>query len=68
VVRVKLAMAIRRKTDAAPESVPGVKDTWNSREAIVRHRALSPEQRFRRAAELSRAALRFRDAPRVDAR
>jgi len=41
--------------------------TWNSPEAIERHRAMTPEQRFRATADLSRAALRFRDAERVDA-
>ncbi|MDQ3719911.1 MAG: hypothetical protein M3350_03890 [Actinomycetota bacterium] len=41
--------------------------TWNSPDAIERHRDMTPEDRFRAAADLSRAALRFRDAERVDA-
>ena len=37
--------------------------TWNTREAIARHRAMSPEQRLRKAIALSQAALRFARAP-----
>jgi hypothetical protein len=42
--------------------------TWNTPEDIARHRAMTPEQRLRRAIELSRAALRFANARRVDGR
>lgn len=42
--------------------------TWNTPEAIAEHRALSPEERVRKAIALSQAALRFAAARRVDAR
>ena len=42
--------------------------TWNSPEAIAEHRAMSPEQRLRKAIALSQAALRFARAERVDER
>lgn len=42
--------------------------TWNSPEAIAEHRAMTPEQRLRKAIALSQAALRFTRAERVDER
>jgi hypothetical protein len=38
--------------------------TWNSPEQIARHRAMSKEERFKLAVELSRAALKFSKAER----
>jgi len=51
-----------------PESPSNAEATWNTPEAIAEHRAMSPEQRVRKAIALSQAALRFASAPRVDAR
>lgn len=42
--------------------------TWNTPEAIERHRRMTPEERVRKAIELSRAAIRFARAERVDGR
>ncbi len=42
--------------------------TWNTPEDIARHREMTPEQRLRKAIELSRAALRFASADRIDER
>lgn len=39
-------------------------ETWNDAEAINRHREMTPSQRVTLAIEVSRAALRFRDAGR----
>lgn len=46
----------------------GESKTWNTREAIAEHRAMSPEQRLRKTIALSQAALRFSRAERVDER
>ena len=42
--------------------------TWNAPEDIERHRRLTPEERLRKTIAVSRAALRFASAERVDAR
>lgn len=48
---------------------PGAKsDTWNTPEQIAAHRAMTPGQRVRRTIEVSRAALLFTRAERVDDR
>ena len=41
-------------------------ETWNDTEAINRHRAMTPSQRVALAIEISRAALLFAQAERVD--
>jgi len=38
--------------------------TWNPPDVIADHRRMTPEQRVRKAIEISRAALRFARAPR----
>lgn len=43
-------------------------ETWNPPEAIAEHRAMTPEQRLRKAIALSQAALRFAGARRIDER
>lgn len=40
--------------------------TWNTPEDIRIHRSMTPEQRLRKAIELSRAARRFAAARRLD--
>ena len=42
--------------------------TCNTPDAIAEHRRMTPEERFHKAVQLSRAALRFARAPRVDGR
>ncbi len=59
--------------DQPPQPTPAPRDpasqrTWNSPEQIAEHRGLTPAQRLREAIELSRAALRFAQAGRVDER
>ncbi len=41
---------------------------WNSAEDIARHRAMTPQERWRKTISLSRAALRLARAERVDER
>jgi hypothetical protein len=41
-------------------------ETWNDTAAINRHRAMTPSQRVALAIEISRAALLFAEAERVD--
>ncbi len=55
-------MATNSKS-ARPNTASAGPRTWNTPEAIARHRALSPEERLRKAIALSRAALRFSAAP-----
>ncbi len=40
--------------------------TWNTPEAIARHRALTPEQRIKKTVELSRQAIKMARARRLD--
>ena len=54
--------------DHTPEARDHGSKTWNSPEAIAEHRAMTPEQRLRKAIALSQAALRFTRAERVDER
>jgi hypothetical protein len=42
--------------------------TWNDSGRIAKHRALSPAERLRLTIEASRAALRFANGSRRDAR
>jgi len=51
-------MATNSKSDRSNTSSAASR-TWNTPEAIARHRAISPEERLRKAIALSRAALRF---------
>lgn len=58
-----------RELEELPPSAEGDEQgTWNTPEAIARHRLMAPEERLRRAVELSRAALRFAGAQRADGR
>lgn len=50
------------KSVQSPPS-PQADRTWNTPEAIARHREMTPEQRLRAAIALSQAALRFAQAP-----
>ena len=51
--------------DAHAADLPSQRgETWNDTEAINRHRQMTPSQRVALCIEISRAALRFRDAPR----
>jgi len=50
-------MADARTSAAEPQR------TWNTPEDIARHREMTPDQRIKKAIELSRAALRFATAP-----
>lgn len=52
---------IRRETEVTLEDAPA---TWNDRERIVEHRALSPAERLRRTIAVSRVTLRFADGAR----
>jgi hypothetical protein len=58
------------QNDPAPHYGSAVSDqsTWNTADAIAEHRVMTPEQRLRKAIQLSRAALRLARAPRVDVR
>lgn len=54
-------------TDERPDPPSAVNEdgaTWNTPEAIARHREMSPEERVRKMIALSQAALRFASAPR----
>jgi hypothetical protein len=51
-----------------PDKNSGSQRTWNAPEDIERHRRLTPEERLRKTIAVSRAALRFASAERVDAR
>jgi hypothetical protein len=42
--------------------------TWNSAEDIARHRAMTPQERWRRTISLSQAAQRLARAERLDER
>jgi hypothetical protein len=55
-------MADARTSAADPQR------TWNTPEDIERHREMTPEQRIKKAIELSRAALRFAAAPPANGR
>ena len=62
-------MEDRQQPTASRPEPPEVEVTpWNTPEAIARHRSMTPEERLRRTIELSRAALRFARAERVDDR
>jgi hypothetical protein len=54
-------MAVSKPTPPA-----GGQRTWNSPEAIARHRAMTPEQRIKKTVELSNQALKMARARRVD--
>jgi hypothetical protein len=41
--------------------------TWNTPEAIARHRAMTPGERIKKASQLSNQALKMARARRVDA-
>ena len=58
----------RRRGGRGSLGVPASRQTWNTPEAIAKHRAMSPEQRLRKTIALSQAALRFAHAERVDER
>ncbi len=49
-----------------PEVSPGQK-TWNSPDAIARHRAMTPGERIKKASRLSNQALKMARARRIDA-
>lgn len=49
-----------------PEVNPGQK-TWNTPEAIARHRAMTPGERIKKASRLSNQALKMARARRIDA-
>jgi len=62
-------MEDRRQPDGSSPEPPEVEPMpWNTPEAIARHRSMTPEERLHRTIELSRAALRFARAERVDGR
>jgi hypothetical protein len=46
----------------------GAQRTWNAPEDIERNRRLTPEERLRKTIAVSRAALQFASAERVDGR
>ena len=48
------------------EASPGQK-TWNTPEAIARHRAMTPGERIKKASRLSNQALKMARARRIDA-
>jgi hypothetical protein len=50
-----------------PTDNAGARRTWNAPEEIERNRRLTPEERLRKTIAVSRAALRFASAERVDA-
>ena len=53
--------------DQSPRDLPSQRgETWNDTEAINRHRLMTPSERVALCIQISRAALKFRDAPRVD--
>ena len=58
----------RELEDVHPSAEGDEQGTWNTPQAIARHRRMSPEERLRCAVELSRAALRFAGAQRADGR
>ena len=58
----------RNAQPSRPLVEPAAGNTWNSPEAIARHREMSPEERLRKAIALSQAALRFATAPRTSGR
>jgi hypothetical protein len=49
-----------------PHDDPGQK-TWNTPEAIARHRALTPGERIKKASQLSNQALKMARARRINA-
>ncbi len=55
-------------TPAQPPPKPPAQGTWNTPEAISRHREMTPEQRLRAGIALSQAALRFARAPHTRGR
>ena len=53
--------------DQSPRDLPSQRgETWNDTEAINRHRLMTPSERVALCIQISRAALKFHDAPRVD--
>lgn len=51
--------------DAHAADLPSQRgETWNDTEAINRDRQMTPSQRVALCIQISRAALKFRDAPR----
>lgn len=60
-------MSTQRATSQPAKTGPQP-GTWNSPEQIAAHRAMTPGQRLRRTIEVSRAALLFARAERVDDR
>jgi hypothetical protein len=42
------------------------RETWNTPEAIARHRAMTPAERIKRTVELSQQALKMAHARRTD--
>lgn len=40
--------------------------TWNTPEAIARHRAMTPGQRIKKTVEISRQAIKMARARRID--
>jgi hypothetical protein len=42
------------------------KQTWNTPEAIAKHRAMTPEQRIKKTVEVSQQAMKMARARRVD--
>ncbi len=57
-----------RSFDQSLEESESDGKTWNSVEDIARHRAMTPQQRWRRTISLSQAAQRLARAERVDER
>lgn len=56
-----------KSSDKRAASTDGVThETWNSPAQIARHRAMTPQERLRKAIALSQAAIRFSRAERVD--
>jgi hypothetical protein len=53
-------------TNPSPDLPSQRGETWNDTEAINRHRAMTPSQRVALAIEISRAALLFAQAERVN--
>lgn len=54
--------------DQGKQAATEPRRTWNTPEAIGRHRQLSPGERVKLAVEVSRMALKFAHAGRPDGR
>lgn len=57
---------VERSETEGTSSPPDGRKTWSSPEGIARHRAMTPQQRWRKAVQLSQVAQRLARAQRSD--